>query len=143
MYFHTNKPTLHQRSQTTIDQLAAFLEKHVEITGLRIEGHTDSRGSNAYNLRLSAVRAHAIARALVARGIECGRLQPVGYGETRPISGNKTNVGRHRNRRMEFRIANLGDRTLMPALASSETAGYIAYDPCVATSSGAPAQIAH
>ena len=142
VYFQTGKPVVHERSQATIIQLAAFLEKHAEITGLRIEGHTDSRGSNEFNLRLSAARAHAVARALVDRGIACGRLQPVGYGETRPIACNTCPPGHSLSRRMEFHIARLADREIMAPVATSETAGAIVHDPCTALADGSPALIA-
>lgn len=142
VYFNFGKPILHKKSLATMDLVAAFMKKHTEVTGLRIEGHTDNRGSNAYNLRLSAARAHAIARALVARGIACGRLQPVGYGETRPIACNDCRDSRSKSRRMEFHIANLGDRQIMKPVVSAESAGAIAHDPCTALSDGRPALIA-
>ncbi len=126
VYFQLGRAILHDRSFRVMDRLAAFLIAHPDITLLRIEGHTDNRGRRDFNLRLSAARAHAIASELVARGIACERLQPVGYGETRPISGNKTTVGRSRNRRMEFRIARYGATQRLPPVGS----GAQLMDPC-------------
>lgn len=73
----------------------------------RIEGHTDSVGSDAYNQSLSDRRAESVVHYLSGRlGIEPERLLPVGYGETRPIDDNATDDGRQKNRRVQ--IVNLG-----------------------------------
>lgn len=115
IYFDTARPTIKKMSMSVIALVAAFMKAHPDVDVLRIEGHTDSRGSSQYNLRLSAQRAHSIARALIAHGVSCTRLQSVGFGETRPISSNKTNVGRQRNRRMAMHIARHNGRdTLEP-----------------------------
>ncbi len=70
----------------------------------RIEGHTDSIASEAYNQELSERRAAAVARWLEGHGIAGRRLRVVGWGETRPIAGNDTPEGRQRNRRVEVVI---------------------------------------
>ena len=73
----------------------------------RIEGHTDSIGSDAYNQSLSERRAESVVQYLAGRlGIEPERLLPVGYGKTRPIDNNTTDEGRQKNRRVQ--IVNLG-----------------------------------
>jgi outer membrane protein OmpA-like peptidoglycan-associated protein len=67
-----------------------------------LEGHTDSKGDDAYNQRLSLRRAEAVKRWLVEReGIEAGRLAPRGAGESRPVASNEDDAGRQRNRRVE------------------------------------------
>jgi OOP family OmpA-OmpF porin len=71
-----------------------------------IAGHTDSSGSDDYNLRLSQQRAESVMRFLVEQGIDPGRLVPRGYGETRPVANNSTAVGREFNRRVEFTVLN-------------------------------------
>ncbi len=69
-----------------------------------IQGHTDSIGGEASNMRLSQKRAEAVRDYLVAKGIEPERLEATGYGPTKPIASNKTERGRAANRRTEFRI---------------------------------------
>jgi OOP family OmpA-OmpF porin len=71
---------------------------------IRIEGHTDSRGSHAYNLRLSQARADSVKEYLVGKGISSDRMEAKGYGPDQPIDDNRTRAGRERNRRVEFMI---------------------------------------
>ena len=73
---------------------------------LRVEvaGHTDDRGSHAYNLDLSQRRAQAVLDYFVQMGIDAARLVPKGYGETAPVADNATEAGRAENRRVELRI---------------------------------------
>lgn len=65
-------------------------------------GHTDSKGSNAYNQRLSERRANSVAKALVQNGVSSGQLMTSGMGETQPIADNRTAEGRAANRRVEI-----------------------------------------
>ena len=69
---------------------------------IRIAGHTDSRGSRAYNQKLSVARAEAVAQYLIDRGVPATALNPVGYGESRPIASNATDAGKATNRRVEL-----------------------------------------
>ncbi|MFH2043665.1 MAG: OmpA family protein [Pseudomonadota bacterium] len=103
--FANNKANLQPGAMRTIDQLAEFLKKHTERM-VTIEGHTDSRGSDTYNLGLSQRRADAVRDALVASGIEQARIQTIGKGEVYPVAGNDTSVGRQQNRRVEIIISN-------------------------------------
>jgi OOP family OmpA-OmpF porin len=86
------------------------LDKLVAVAGacsdlrLEIQGHTDSSGRREDNLRLSRDRADAVKDYLVARGLSPDRLVAVGFGPDRPIASNRTNAGRARNRRIEYRI---------------------------------------
>jgi len=75
---------------------------------VRVEGHTDSVGSDKYNQRLSERRAHAVVKYLIGKGIESNRLQAAGFGESRPIAPNETPEGRAKNRRTEFHIVTQG-----------------------------------
>jgi outer membrane protein OmpA-like peptidoglycan-associated protein len=74
---------------------------------ISIEGHTDSRGDDAYNQRLSLARAEAVKAYLVEKGVAAGRLRTVGLGETRPVApnanadGSDNEAGRQQNRRVE------------------------------------------
>jgi outer membrane protein OmpA-like peptidoglycan-associated protein len=74
------------------------------VKKVRIEGHTDSDGAEAANLDLSKRRAKAVLTALVARGVETGRLESDGYGETRPLAPNQTRKGKAQNRRVDLAI---------------------------------------
>jgi OOP family OmpA-OmpF porin len=69
---------------------------------LKIEGYTDSIGSESYNLELSRKRAQAVADYLISQGIDNGRLQVIPMGESNPIASNKTAEGRAMNRRVEM-----------------------------------------
>jgi outer membrane protein OmpA-like peptidoglycan-associated protein len=74
---------------------------------ISIEGHTDSVGTEAFNMRLSQRRAEAVLQYLVGRGISPERLESVGFGPTKPVGSNKTAKGRALNRRTEFRIVSM------------------------------------
>ena len=72
---------------------------------VKIEGHTDSDGSDSSNLRLSQARAEAVREYLISRGsVASVRLGAEGFGETIPIDTNRTAAGKANNRRVEFRI---------------------------------------
>lgn len=87
-----------------IEGLANFLNLYPEIAA-NIQGHTDSRGNDDYNMSLSQRRADAVREILVSEyGIDGSRLKSVGYGETQPVASNDTDEGRAENRRV---IANL------------------------------------
>lgn len=87
--------------RTLLDTGAGILLRNPSIL-MTIEGHTDSVGSDAFNLALSEARAQAGADYLIARGVPAERLFPIGFGETQPIASNETAEGRRQNRRLEF-----------------------------------------
>ncbi|MBX5484673.1 MAG: OmpA family protein [Myxococcaceae bacterium] len=87
-----------------LDDVAQALKDNPQIKKIRIEGHTDSVGNDLYNLKLSQRRADQVMAELLKRGIDPGRMEAVGYGETRPIASNATKAGRAENRRTEFNI---------------------------------------
>ena len=87
-----------------LDDVAAVLRDHPEITKIQIEGHTDSRGGAAANKKLSQDRANAVLKAVVARRIEASRLTAVGFGQEQPVADNNTDEGRAKNRRVQFKI---------------------------------------
>ena len=111
VYFATNKDVILRRSHATLVEVADLLSKNSWVKQVRIEGHTDSRGNDTYNLNLSQRRADSVLKFLVSKGINASRLTAKGYGETKPIASNKTNRGRSKNRRVEFIITDpkLGD----------------------------------
>jgi OOP family OmpA-OmpF porin len=89
-----------EQSQGEIERAAAFLRRYGNVKA-RIEGHTDSRGTDAYNPKLSERRADSVRKLLTERyGIDASRLTSVGYGESRPIASNDTEAGRAQNRRV-------------------------------------------
>ena len=102
--FDTAQSTLKPGAVTTIDRLAQFMGDYPERS-VRIEGHTDSAGSDATNQALSEQRAMAVRDALVSRGIDAARIQTVGYGEARPIASNDSAGGRQQNRRIEIVVS--------------------------------------
>lgn len=107
VYFDTAKATIQERSYPLLDQVAAILEVNPRITKVRVEGHTDDRGKDAYNLKLSDDRANAVREYLMNKGIAGERLEAEGFGETRPIDTNKTKKGRANNRRVQFVIVEI------------------------------------
>ena len=85
----------------------AELRRVVErLTALRVrvEGHTDSRGGDSFNLRLSQSRSESVRAYLIRRGVSPDRMEARGFGETVPIADNRTDAGRAQNRRVEFII---------------------------------------
>ena len=99
--FDTDQATLKPGATEIITRLADFLSRN-ETTRIRIEGHTDSTGDDAYNTELSRRRAQAVADALAARSIPATRIEVVGRGEGFPVATNDTSAGRQQNRRVEI-----------------------------------------
>jgi outer membrane protein OmpA-like peptidoglycan-associated protein len=87
-----------------LNQVAQAIKETPDIQKVRIEGHTDSRGSDDYNQKLSERRANAVKDYLLKKGVDPERLEAVGYGEAKPIAPNSTDKGRDANRRVEFVI---------------------------------------
>ena len=104
IYFDFDKATIKPESRPALDDAAKILKDNPTIT-VEIHGHTDSRGSNEYNLKLSKARATSVVDYLVRdSGIEAARLTARGFGESKPIATNNTDAGRALNRRVEFAI---------------------------------------
>jgi outer membrane protein OmpA-like peptidoglycan-associated protein len=101
--FDTNEYMLKPGAEDNLNQIADILIRYPD-TYIRVEGHTDSSGSETYNQWLSEKRAQAVADFLISRGVDPMRTQPVGYGETRPVATNETPEGRQQNRRVEIHI---------------------------------------
>ena len=102
--FDVNKATLKTELKIVIAKLAGILLIMPEHR-VRIEGHTDSTGSEEHNLKLSGERAQSVLGFLAEQGIDDSRLKAVGYGLTRPIADNDTREGRQKNRRVEIIIS--------------------------------------
>jgi outer membrane protein OmpA-like peptidoglycan-associated protein len=101
--FEVAKSRILPVSYGILNQVAQVMRDYPNIA-IRIEGHTDSDGSDAYNLKLSQQRAAAVLDYLVSQGLDAKRMGSVGLGETRPIDTNRTADGRANNRRVEFHI---------------------------------------
>jgi outer membrane protein OmpA-like peptidoglycan-associated protein len=102
--FDFDKAQVKQESYGDIKALADFMKQYPQ-TSTVVEGHTDSVGSDAYNQGLSERRANAVREVLVNQyGVESGRVQAVGYGESRPVADNATADGRAINRRVEAEV---------------------------------------
>jgi OOP family OmpA-OmpF porin len=103
IYFDFNKATIKPISFPLLNEVAQAMKDHANIR-VRIEGHTDSRGNDAYNLNLSQRRAESVRSFLISAGVAGDRMEPRGFGETVPIADNRTDTGRAQNRRVEFII---------------------------------------
>lgn len=99
--FKEGSSTLPASAAPTLDALARMLTDRPSLT-LQIAAHTDSRGDDQSNLRLTLRQAEAVKAGLVERGVDAARLTVKGYGETRPLESNRTSLGRAANRRVEF-----------------------------------------
>lgn len=99
--FETNKATLLPSSNATLDRVAEIAKKYPTLK-LRVEGHTDSTGDDAYNQRLSQQRAEAVQAYLAQAGVDNAQINAVGLGESHPIATNDNSTGRAQNRRVEF-----------------------------------------
>ena len=108
IYFDSGSTRISRRSRTQLGQVARALRSPaLRRIRVRIDGHTDSRGSADYNQTLSERRAESVKRALVEEHrIPRGRLETAGFGESRPVEPNDTEAGRAANRRVTF--VNLG-----------------------------------
>jgi outer membrane protein OmpA-like peptidoglycan-associated protein len=107
--FETGKDTILPKSDRILDSIAQILKENPQIPRVRVEGHTDDVGAEAYNLDLSQRRAQSVVNALVKRGIEVGKLLPVGYGEGRRLRMATDAKSRAINRRVEFTILQAGE----------------------------------
>jgi outer membrane protein OmpA-like peptidoglycan-associated protein len=101
--FQTGKATILAESYGILDSVAQVMRDYPKIR-IRIEGHTDSQGSESYNEKLSDDRAASVFRYLVNQGIAPKRMSSIGKGEGTPIDTNRTAAGRTANRRVEFHI---------------------------------------
>ena len=101
--FESNSDRLLPGAANTLDKVVATLKRYPEIK-VEIGGHTDSDGEAAYNESLSARRAATVVDYLASRGIDEGRMNAVGYGESQPVADNGTAAGKAENRRVVLKI---------------------------------------
>jgi outer membrane protein OmpA-like peptidoglycan-associated protein len=101
--FGFDKALLSYDAKANLDKLVTVLNEYSD-TDIELQGHTDSKGSLAYNQNLSEERAGTVSGYLAAKGINSSRLNIKGFGETVPKYDNETESGRSQNRRVEFLI---------------------------------------
>jgi outer membrane protein OmpA-like peptidoglycan-associated protein len=105
--FDVNKATLRAGAEQNVRRIAAVLQQYPEHQ-ISVEGHTDATGSDAYNQRLSDERAASVRAALVAGGVDAGKITSRGFGESQPVATNDTPEGRQRNRRVDVIVLGAG-----------------------------------
>lgn len=100
--FDTDSAKLKPSADAKLQQVVDFATKYPEAN-MEVSGHTDNRGKDAYNQKLSEKRAASVKAYLVKKGVASGRISAKGYGKTKPVADNKTKEGRAANRRAEIR----------------------------------------
>jgi len=102
--FGFDKSGLTTDARMNLDKLLAILQKYPD-TNIEVQGHTDSKGTNSYNQKLSEERASTVSYYLSGKGIVTPRLTIIGFGETLPKYTNTTDDGQAQNRRVEFLVS--------------------------------------
>ena len=106
LFFETNKADLSDESIVELSNVIKLLTDNPTLH-IEIQGHTDNRGSKAYNQKLSERRAKSVVDYLIEHGIAPERLTSKGYGLTKPVATNKTEAGRAENRRTELLVTKI------------------------------------
>jgi len=104
IHFAFKSAQLEESSWEVLDQIADLLSRYDDLQ-LVIEAHTDDIGSGAYNMELSQLRANSVVEHFIAKGFNADRFVAVGHGKNQPIASNRTEAGRSKNRRVEFRMS--------------------------------------
>ena len=102
VYFETSKAIIKPESFLLLDEIAEILKDHPELTKIRVEGHTDSRGDAAANQSLSQSRAESVVAYFVSKGLAAARFEAAGFGESKPLVKEATDADRAKNRRVDF-----------------------------------------
>ncbi len=102
--FDFDKSNIRADARPVLDEAINILTHQGGIAVIA-EGHTDSRGTDAYNQKLSERRAASVRDYLVKGGVSSSRIQTVGFGESKPVASNNTDEGRAQNRRVELRVS--------------------------------------
>ena len=107
IFFELNSAEIKSDSFSLLDEVAKVLVEHPEVLLVSIEGHTDNRGNDAANMKLSDQRAASVKAYLEGKGVDGSRLESHGYGETRPLLAEENEAAWEKNRRVEFVVAGL------------------------------------
>lgn len=103
VFFDFDKWDLRPESFLELNRVVKLLKENPAIV-IEMSAHTDWRGSDEYNFRLSDDRARSCMNYILAHGIDPSRITSKGYGESVPVATNETDEGRQLNRRVEFKI---------------------------------------
>ena len=119
--FEYDKSRLTSNAKTILDDVTDALNAASTVT-VELGGHTDARGSDEYNQKLSERRASSVRQYLIGKGVDAGRMTAVGYGESQPVADNETDEGRELNRRVELKITGGTTETSAPAAEAAPAA---------------------
>jgi len=119
IHFQYNKADIKESSFVLLESLVEVAKKCPK-DAILVAGHTDSVGSENYNLKLSTNRANAVKEYLITHGISKDRVRAIGYGESRPIADNKTEEGQAKNRRIELNVMDIKDLPPLPKVQKKE-----------------------
>lgn len=122
IHFAFDEATIEHDSDSLLQEIAQVMTDNPQLVKIKIEGHTDSQGSTAYNQDLSTRRANAVMERLVENGVAAERLEAVGHGESRPLDTSETEEAHARNRRVEFNIVETDDSLRQTADAAGDDA---------------------
>ena len=103
MLFDFDKSTIKPEAAQILDRLVAFMNENKDKT-VNLGGHTDSIGTEAYNMGLSNRRWMSVKDYVVKKGVDNSRVSGQGFGESKPIAPNNTAEGRAKNRRVEIKV---------------------------------------
>ncbi len=103
IFFDFDKAVIRKESDKELKKILAFLTQYKELK-VEVSGHTDDKGNDKYNQKLSEKRGNAVVKYLVKKGINKSRLVAKGYGEAKPVAPNTSDEGRQLNRRTELKI---------------------------------------
>lgn len=128
IYYDFNKWDIRPEAEEDLKMLLEFMKHNPEAI-VELSSHTDARGNDDYNLKLSQKRAQSAVDWLVKRGVDPSKIKPVGYGEKQPVNKCVNNVKcteeeHQRNRRTEFKVLNAGE------IINSKSKEEILIDPC-------------
>lgn len=112
VYFETNLAEIKSESTELLDAIGVAMNEHPELLKVEIQGHSDARGDDAYNLDLSTRRAAAVRSYLVNKGVAPDRVVSKGYGETRSVIDEDNESAWSQNRRVEFIIIERAGMTI-------------------------------
>ncbi|MBB6461311.1 OmpA family protein [Flammeovirga kamogawensis] len=103
IFFDSNKFDLEDKSNVELQRIIEFMQNNPTLK-VEISGHTDNIGTDKYNVDLSQKRAEAVVNYLIDKGVPKSNLVAKGYGKSKPVASNDTELGRQKNRRIEFEI---------------------------------------
>ena len=106
--FETDSAVLKEHSKVVLNEVVKVMKQRTDVKLVEIGGHTDSTGQKDANLLLSQARAESVKFYISSQGVAAQRMRAMGYGDRVPVAPNDTDLGRMRNRRVEFRIIEQG-----------------------------------